>query len=101
MVVLPRLHGAQDSVLIGLLGSEWKVFADPDAGDVGRNRLELAAVFFGGVGLQIEGVQMRWPAALPDQDAGNIFIRARADSFVEREAKRTQGAQTQQVAASE
>ncbi len=62
--------GAQDRQLVHHLGLVRQVLADLNAGDVGADRLELAANLRRGTGLQVVGVQMAGPAGLPDQDDG-------------------------------
>ena len=59
-------HAAQDGELVGHLGQLGQVLADLHARHVGVDRLELAAEFAGGVGLQVEGVHVRRAAAQAD-----------------------------------
>src|SRR3954469_15658877 len=60
---------ADDSDLVGHLRQFRNGFAKMNAWNGGRDRPELAANFFGGVRLRIEGLVMRRPAIQPDHDA--------------------------------
>ena len=72
-----------------------------NAGDIGRDGLELAANFFGRVRLHVESVQVRGAAALPDQDARDILGATGPQHSIQGDAQRAERSQTQQVAASE
>ena len=51
------------------------MLADLDAGDVGGDRLELAAELGRGVGLQVEGVDGAQPAVQEEEDERDIARR--------------------------
>ena len=63
-----RSHRADDGVLVCLLGGVRHVLANLDAGDIGRNRFEGPARFFGTVRLHVERIHLRWTATQPDED---------------------------------
>src|SRR5208282_6637733 len=52
------------------------MFADLDAGNIGRDRLEFTSKFSGCVGLEIPGVNGAAASVEEDKDEGNILRRA-------------------------
>ena len=61
-------------MLVGQPRQARQVLANVDARNIRANRPELAADFLGGAGLEIERVQMAWPAVGPEEDDGEIAI---------------------------
>jgi len=63
-------HRPHQAELVGLSRQKREVLGNLDAGDVGADRPELAAVFRRSVGLQIPGVLVRGTAPHEKEDAG-------------------------------
>ena len=63
-------HAAQDCELVGNLGKVRKVLADLHARHIGVDRVELAAVFGGSIGLEVEGVHVARSTTEADEDGG-------------------------------
>ena len=63
---------ADDRELVGNLRVSRQVFADVDAGDVGLDRPELAAILRRGVRLHVVGFHVRRAARQPDEDDGGV-----------------------------
>ena len=68
---------AEDGVLVGELGNLRQVLADLDAGHAGGDRLVWPADFLGGVGLQVEHVDVRRPAFEEQENARLCLGRRR------------------------
>ena len=68
---------ADDRQLVHDLRLQRTMLADFDAGDVGRNRLELTAKLGRSSRLQIVHVDMTWPTSLPDLNHGLASSRLR------------------------
>jgi hypothetical protein len=75
--------GADDRVFIGDPRVHRQIFGDVDAGDVRVDRVEFAAIFGRGVGLEVVHLHVRRPAGQPDEDDGIVggriagFVRAK------------------------
>ena len=67
-VLVDRDDRADDGELVPHLGLQREVLADLHAGDVGRDRLELAAELRRGVGLEVVHVHVRRAAGQVDHD---------------------------------
>ena len=78
VVAFLRAQRADDRELFGMLGELGQVLAELQAGDVGFDLLELAAV--GVVGLHVERVGLAGTAAHPQQDAMPAATRICATS---------------------
>src|SRR5689334_7571173 len=87
------------------------MFADADTGGAGGDRVELAEDLGGGVGLQIEAIQLRQAAGEEDVDGRPRLVAARriagrcrgaqgAEAF-EAQAEKPHGTRLQQVPARE
>ena len=63
------MHAANQAILVRLTRQARQVFANLDAGNVGRGRPKLAAEVRRRVGLQIERLELARPAEQIDQDA--------------------------------
>ena len=68
-------HRADDRILVGHLRQARHMFANFDAGHIGRDRLELAAHFRRSVGLEVEHVLVRRPAG--EEHHNDRFMRLR------------------------
>src|SRR5262249_21737587 len=66
----PVGHGADQAELVGAPRQARQVFADLEARDGGRNRVELAADLVRGGGFHVEGFELALPALQEKQDAG-------------------------------
>lgn len=56
--------------LVSPVGEAGEMFADLDAGDVGGDRSELASIFGGGLGLEVEGLHVAGSTPEPEDDHG-------------------------------
>jgi len=79
-VFVDRSDGADDGELVPHAGLARHEFADLDAGDVSGDGTKLAAIFDGGVGLEIVHVHMRGAAGQVDHNGG-FARRACASGF--------------------
>ena len=68
-------HRPDDVEFVGELRMPGEEFAEVEAGDDRRNRLEEPAVFRGGPGLEVVGLHVRRPARQPDEDHRRIGFR--------------------------
>src|SRR5690606_16629566 len=97
---------AEDGVLVGTLSELRQVLADLDAGDVGIDRVELAAILARRVGLEVESIHVRRAAAKIDEDAclaariGGHLARRRQAEIAPQRKPCSQGAHFQKVASS-
>ena len=69
MIHVAVRHRAQDGKLIRHPRQPRKMLTDMEPRDIGRNRLELTAIFHRGMGLQIPGVLMSRAAPHEQHDA--------------------------------
>ena len=63
---------ADDRELVGDARVHRQMFADVDAGDIGADGAEVAAVFCRGVRLHVVHFHVRRPAGEPDEDDGGV-----------------------------
>src|SRR5262249_13567466 len=63
------VSGADDGRMVSLTGHAGKVLAHQNAGHRRCDRLEVAAEFYGRVGLHVPHIRLGWTAAEPDQNA--------------------------------
>src|SRR5262245_39473650 len=81
------------------------MFADLEAGDVRRYRIEVAAKLCRRIGLQIERVDRAKSAVQEDEDERNVFVRERLRALggeqlrqAEAHAEQARGADAQEIA---
>ena len=106
-VVVPER--ADQRELVHLPADARQVLADADAGDVGVDRLELAAELGRRIGLQVPGVDGAEPAVQEQEDQRNVLRRLPLvggpglplEQRGQRQAEEAGGAQAKEIAAGE
>src|SRR5262249_6932241 len=98
MIILFRVHRAQDGKLVGVPGSLRQEFANLDARNIGGDWLKLAADLSGSLGFHVKGIQMGTPAALPNEYTRNIPRGSCAQYALQANPQSTQGANANKIA---